>query len=78
MGMKGKEYFCAPRSTHITNLGSVPCHSCVYHIGQPLQLAVQWKGKHSRAAVAQPSTQPTSQRTAGIPGGRGTVVHVYV
>lgn len=36
------------------------------------------RGSTSRAAVAQPSTQPTSQRTMDVPGGRGTVSGVCV
>lgn len=63
MGMTGKEYFCAPRSTHIPDLGSVPRHNWRY----------RGRRSTSRAAVAQPSTQPPSQRTMGVPGGRGTV-----
>lgn len=74
--MTGGEFLCPKVNTH-THPGSVPCCSA-FHTGKPLQLELRGRGSTSRAAVAQPSTQPTSQRTVDVPGGRGTVSGVCV
>lgn len=73
MGMKGKEYFCAPRSTHITNLVSVPCHSCLPH--RVTSSAGGTEGGEAQAGLLWPSHPLSLQvkRTMGVPGGRGAV-----
>lgn len=54
-------------------LGQYPAAVMFAILGSLFSWRYRGRGSTSRAAVAQPSTQPISQRIMGVPGDRGIV-----
>lgn len=70
MGMKGKGVFLCPQVNTLDQswVSTLP-QLCLPHRASSSAGGAEG-GKHKQAAVAQPSTQPTSRGTVGVPGGR--------